>query len=229
MHRRPGTLKHASLLTMTALALAGCAGTRPIPYSGIASSSQLSPNQGKNAKRIPYSYSTSVDWRSYKNVIVDPVQIYAGPDSQFEKVSDDDKTALAKYMDDTFREQLQQRFTLVEEPLANTLRLRVTLTGAKKTTAVASTFTRFDLAGTPYNVVQSIRGGQGTFTGSVSYAVEIYDAGTGRLLCAYVEKQYPNAMNVGSTFGALSASKVGIRKGAQELMTRLDNPSDELR
>jgi hypothetical protein len=220
------------LATLAVLAMTGCASTRPIPYSGIASSAQLSPNLGKNAKRMPYSYAAPVDWRRYTNLIIDPVQIYAGQDSQFEKVSDSDKTTLAQYMGDTFGEQLRQRFTMVSDPATPaTLRLRLTLTGAKKTTALASTFTRFDLAGTPYNLVQSMRGGQGTFTGSVSYAVEIYDAATGHLLYAYVEKQYPNAMNIGATIGALSASKTGIRKGADELVAAFDVPAhpEELR
>jgi hypothetical protein len=58
--------------------------------------------------------------------------------------------------------------------------------------------------------------------GPVSYAVEIYDASTNQLLSAYVAKQYPNAMNIAATFGSLSASKTGIKKGAQDLLARLD-------
>jgi hypothetical protein len=114
--------------------------------------------------RVPYSYSTRVDWRKYDEVIVAPVAIYRGPDAQFQKVSEEKKTALAQF----------------------------------------------------------IRGKEGMMMGSVSYAVEIYDASNDRLLCAYVEKQYPNAMNVGSTFGGLSASKTGIRKGADALLEQLN-------
>jgi hypothetical protein len=55
----------------------------------------------------------------------------------------------------------------------------------------------------------------------VNYAVEIYDASTNRLLNAYVEKQYPNAMNVKSTFGSLGAAKTGIGKGADALVAQL--------
>ena len=51
----------------------------------------------------------------------------------------------------------------------------------------------------------------------------IYDASTNRLLNAYVEKQYPNAMNVKSTFGSLGAAKTGIRKGAEALVAQLDS------
>jgi hypothetical protein len=33
--------------------------------------------------RVPHSYSTHVDWRNYTHVIVAPVTVYRGPDSQF--------------------------------------------------------------------------------------------------------------------------------------------------
>jgi hypothetical protein len=39
-----------------------------------------------------------------------------------------------------------------------------------------------------------------------------------RLLRAYVTKEYPAAENIGASFGALDASKAGIRKGAQGLL-----------
>ena len=57
-----------------------------------------------------------------------------------------------------------------------------------------------------------IRSKEEALSGSVSYAVEIYDAATNRLLNAYEAKQYPTAMNVNASFGASGASKVGIRE-----------------
>jgi hypothetical protein len=39
--------------------------------------------------------------------------------------------------------------------------------------------------------MHSARDKQAIFSGSVSYAVEIYDSASNRLLCAYVAKQYP--------------------------------------
>jgi len=108
------------------------------------------------------------------------------------------------------------------KPSAKALRVQLTLTGAKTSTQVVSTFTHFDLAGTPYNVVQGVRGKEGLMMGSVSYAVEIYDASTNRLLNAFAAKQFPNAMNVKSTFGSLRAAKTGISKGAEALVAQLD-------
>lgn len=220
-------MKRSSLLfplaALACLGLAGCATTRPVAYSGIASSQQLRPNLGDRSGRVPYDYSAGADWRDYDSVVVAPVAIYRGPDNQFdEKVSEQDKAELAQFMRATFSQALQARFSVVERPRPGSLRVAVTLTGAKKTTQFAGTVTKFDLAGGPYNVVQSIRGKEGALSGSVSYAVEIYDATNNRLLSAYVSKQYPNALNVKATIGGLGASKAGIRKGAQDLVARLD-------
>ena len=80
---------------------------------------------------------------------------------------------------------------------------------------------RFDLAGAPYNAVQSARGRPGALSGWLAYAVEIYDAQTNQLLAAYVETQYPNAMNIKASSGRLSAALTGADKGAEALMASL--------
>lgn len=209
------------ILLALALALAGCASTQPTAYGELASSQQLRPNAADGSDRVPYRFSTHPDWWRYSKAIVDPVVVYKGSDHQFEEVSEQDKAALAAEMQARFAEKLKTRFGLVSLAAPNTLRIHVTLTGAKITTRGLSTFTRFDLAGGPYNVVQAIRGKEGSFTGSVSYAVEIFDASSNALLEAYVTKQYPSPMNITASLGALDASKVGIEKGADELVARL--------
>ncbi|MEZ2128248.1 MULTISPECIES: DUF3313 family protein [unclassified Sinorhizobium] len=54
-----------------------------------------------------------------------------------------------------------------------------------------------------------------------SYAVEVYDAMSNHLLLAYVFKQYPNAMNIGASFGSMAAARVGVRKGAEDLLAQI--------
>ena len=41
--------------------------------------------------RVPYRYSTQVDWRAYHKVILDPVVVYRGRDQQFGDMSDKDR------------------------------------------------------------------------------------------------------------------------------------------
>ncbi|MYZ43576.1 DUF3313 domain-containing protein [Schauerella aestuarii] len=212
------------LLVMTTymlLALTGCAITPPASYADLGSSSKLQPNPD-DATRMPYIYSPQIDWRAYTAAIVEPVAIYGGADHQFGDLPTADKEALADYMRKTFSNTLAGRFSIVDRAAAKTLRIKLTLTGAETNTAVVSTFTRFDLVGMPYNIVQSARGKEGMFMGSVSYSIEIYDAVTQELLKAYVTRQYPNAMNVGATFGSLGAAKTGIERGADDLLAQLE-------
>ncbi|MEX3977952.1 DUF3313 domain-containing protein [Paraburkholderia sp. EG287A] len=201
--------------------LSACAGVQPVAYSSLASSSQLKENRDHDAAQTPFRYAAPVLWSRYSQVIVDPVAVYQGADNQFGDLSDSDKDVLAAYMHKTFADTLSKRFDLATQPSPATLRVKLTLTGAEKTTAVIGQAMHFDIAGNLYNGVQAIRGGKGAFSGSVSYAVEVYDSASGRLLRAYVTKQYPNAMNLPAAFGSLSAAETGIDKGADALVEQL--------
>lgn len=203
------------------IALAGCGTAEPVMYSGIASSSQLAPNPKDTSGRVPFTYSTQVDWRAYDRMIIEPVTIYRGQDNQFGTMSEADKAELAAYLQTQFAEKLGSRFMLVTTSGPKTLRLKVTLTGATANTPVLSTLSRFDIAGGVYNGVQTVRDKEGTLTGAVIYAVEIHDAATHRLLSAYVSKQYPSPLNIAASVGPLAASKAGIDKGAEALVTQL--------
>lgn len=213
------TLPRAICPALLGLAIltTGCASNQPVRYAGIDSTSQLTPNTGDKSDRIPYHYTSQVDWKKYHSIIIDPVSIYQGTDHQFGDMEQSDRQKLAAYMQKQFAETLRPHFREVSAPTPDALRLKLTLTGADTTTQVAGTVTKFDLAGGPYNIVQSIRGKQGMLSGSVNYAVEIYDATSNRLLHAYVAKQYPNAMNISASIGSLSAAEVGIDKAAEEL------------
>jgi hypothetical protein len=201
--------------------VAGCTTADPTVYAGLASAPQLQPNPDDKGGRVPYRYKGDVDWRQYNKIIVDPVTIYNGPDNQFVKIADEDKSVLAGYMQEQFTQKLRTRFAVVSNPGPGTLRLHLTLTGAKDTTPVLGPFSHLDVGGNAINAVQAVRGREGTMAGSVNYAVEIYDAPSNRLLSAYVAKQYPNAMNAGATFSRLKGSKIGIEKGADALLEQL--------
>lgn len=217
----PGTAKRMALMALFSLALAACSSTKPVAYSGISSSPMLTANANDDSGRVPYSYSTPVDWKRYNSVIIEPVSIYRGADQQFGDMSEKDKATLASYMQGQFTDKLRSRFTLVNTATANTLRVRITLTGAVTNTPVLGTLSRFDIAGGIYNGVQTARDREGSLTGSVIYSVEIYQAADDRLLNAYITKQFPSPWNLGASMGSLAASKAGIEKGADALVAQL--------
>jgi hypothetical protein len=213
--RRLGTLALSAIV-------AGCASVTPAPYSEMPSSAYMTPDTTDPSGRVPYRYSTAVDWRAYNKAILEPVVIYRGKDHQFGEMSDKDRATLAAYMQNRFTDKLRSRFALVSARGPNTLRVRLTLTGAVINTPVLGTLSRFDLAGAVYNGVQAARDGEGMMTGSVIYGVEILDASNSRLLSAYVTKQYPNAYDIKASVGALAAATAGIDKGADAFMAQLN-------
>jgi len=121
------------LLLGAAAILSGCATTQPTAYQGLDSSEYLRPNEQSRRGHEPYVYNTPVDWKRYSTFIIEPVKIYRGPDNQFEKVSEEGKQELASYMHEQFDEKLRQKYTPVSSPQQDTLRIKMTLTGAKPT------------------------------------------------------------------------------------------------
>lgn len=211
----------AGVFLLLALALAGCASQEPFPYAGIESAREMRPNKADESDRVLYAYKTRVDWSRYKNVMLEPVTLYSGADEQFSGITSEDKRDLANYMTVEFSEALGKRFRFVSTPGPDTLRIRLTLTGVETTTPVLATFSRFDIGMGSYNLVQAARDRKGTFTGSVSYVVEIYNASTMRLLESYVSRQYPKVYDISSTYGRLSAARSGIQRGADSLVDTL--------
>jgi hypothetical protein len=199
----------------------GCAGVTPVAYTEIATSRHMAPNPSDSSGRVPYRYAAQVDWRAYDKVMLDPVGVYRGRDHQFGEMSEQDKALLAAMLQTRFVDKLRTRFSMVGNRGPNTLRVRLTLTGAVSNTPVLGTMSRFDLAGAVYNGVQAARDGEGSMTGSVIYAVEIFDASNGRLLNAFVSKQYPSPYNIKASVGALSAAEAGIDAGADALLAQL--------
>jgi len=214
-------IPHRTAALALCVALAACSTLQPVPYAGVASSSKLRVNQRDTTGRMPYEYKADINWAKYSAAIVDPVVIYNGADNQFEKISEEDKETLARYMQVEFTDQLSRRFRTSVAPGNETLRIKLTLTGAKTNTNVLNTVLHFDLLGGPYNAVQAVRGKEGMMSGSVSFAVEIYDSSTDALLGAYVAKQYPNAWNLPAGMGSMAAAEVGVQKGAEQLLSYL--------
>ncbi len=202
--------------------LMACAGTHPVNhYQDLASVSKLTSNDGDDSGHIPFRYSAGNSWSGFTGVVLDPVAIYVGADHQFGDTSEADRTTLAAYMQTQFADALQARYALSPAPGPGVLRVHLTLAGIQTSTPVMSTLSKVAPIGLVVNSVQSVRDKQASFTGSVSYAVEIYDGGSNELLLAYIAKQYPLAENIATSFGPLDASRAGVRAGARALLAQL--------
>lgn len=215
MSRLSSIVPVLSLLSL----VAGCTSVSPPAYRGLASATQLEPT---GAHDVPFQFRhPSADLRAFSKLVIDPVTIYDGPDAQFAGVSPEDRKIVADYMQQMFAEVLGEKRGVVptREPAA--ARIRLTLTGIVGNTPVLSTVTRLIPIGLAINAGAQVAGREGTFLGSVSYAVEVLDASTGELIYAHVTRQAPAALDITSSVGYLDAAKTGVRIGARRLREEL--------
>jgi hypothetical protein len=199
--------------------LSGCASTKPKAYQELASASRLVPNDGGN--QFEYT-NPNADLRHYANLILDPVSIYTGGDSQFGSVTVESRSTIAEYMQQYFSEELGKKVEMVDTTSeTSTARLHLTLTGIETSTPVVSTLSHVVPVGLLVNAGLGASKHGGTFSGSVSYAAELYDATTGELVYARVSRRTPFALDITSNIGRLDAAKKGVRIGAHDLREEL--------
>jgi hypothetical protein len=204
--------------------LSGCAGHPSIPYQELATAHQLQTSDQVESGRTPLQYTPSIDWRIFKKIIVEPVIIYTGSDNNFGDQTIGEVMLLKKDLEVEARKALSSNYQVSTRPAGDpyTLRVRLTLTGAEKNVPLLTTFSRFDIGLGSYNAFNSMRDTRGTFSGSVYFAVEVFNE-SDQLLMAYVTQQYPTVYNIAATKGSLTAAQAGIVRGAQVLATKLSS------
>lgn len=158
----------------------------------------------------------------YRTVIVDPTTVYQGPDAQFEGIEPADRAKYAAIITQELRSEIAKSFPSPARPQADTLRVKVSLLGAQKTKGGVATATRVTPLGFGLSAVKSALGKQGTFTGSVLYSVEAYDAKTNELLLAAVRRRTPDPLDVPATLSTTDTIKSVARDFATSARRRLE-------
>lgn len=216
-----------STLCLIALPLAAA-----MAVPAIAQTRDHAPVALKSASRMSQDKANSESWTyvqprqvftKYRTVIVDPTDVYTGPDAQFEGIDSADRYKAASVVTAELRQELAKTFPSPATPQADTLRLKVTILGATKTKGGIATATRVTPLGFGLSAVKSALGKPGTFTGSVLFAVELHDAKTGELLLAAVRRRTPDPLDVPATISQDETIKAVAREFADGARKRLEN------
>jgi hypothetical protein len=212
------------LVCAAAATLAACSSS-PTSYQGLASASQLQKNSHDDG-HVPFLYEVpGVDLTRYSAVILDPVTIYSGPDAQFDSTlrgaGPEGRQTIADYMQQQFTTKLATKYTLIQAPAPDAMRVHVTLTGVESNTPVLSMLAQLSPASVVINGAMTAADKQESLSGSVTYAVEIRDSETNALLRAFVSKQYPWAEDPLARVGSYAAARAGVRNGADALLAQL--------
>lgn len=203
------------------------------PAPAIAQTEDHAPVGLKSADKMSQDKAGSENWTyaqprsvftKYRTVIVDPTAVYNGPDAQFDgSIDAADRSKFAAMVTDELRAELAKTFPAPARAQADTLRIKVTLLGAEKTVGGVATATRVTPVGLGLSAVKSALGKGGSLTGSVLFAVEVYDARSNELLIAAVRRRHPDPLDVPATLGTEETVKAVAREFADGARKRLED------
>jgi hypothetical protein len=159
----------------------------------------------------------------YRTVIIEPGVVYDGPDAQFDGIDRADRAKYAQIMTTALQSEIGKSFPPPAKARADTIRVHLDLIGVQKTKGGIATATRVTPIGFGLSALKSIRGKQGTFTGSVLYAVEAYDGRTGELLLAAVRRRSPDPLDIPATLSTTDTVKAVARDFAVSARTKLES------
>ena len=194
--------------------------TRDHPPASLKSSEKMAQDS-PGSESWTYAQPVSV-FTKYRTAIVDETTVYDGPDAQFEGIDSADRSKFAGMFTDELRSELSKSFPAPASAQPDTVRVHVTILGAKKTKGGIATATRVTPLGFASSAVRSALGKKGTFTGSVLYAVEVFDARTNELLLAAVRRRTPDPLDVPATLSTTDTVKAIAREFADGARQRLE-------
>ena len=210
----------AAAVILMATAVPAQAQTRDHAPVALSSSSKMSQDK-PNTETWTYAQPRSA-FLKYRTVIVDPTVVYQGPDAQFEGIDQADRVKYAGMITDELRSEIAKTFPTPAKPQADTLRVRVTILGGKKTMGGVATATRVTPLGFATSALKSAIGKTGSFTGSLLYAVELFDAKSNELLLAAVRRRTPDPLDVPATISTTETVKSVARDFANSARERLE-------
>jgi hypothetical protein len=208
-------------LMISTLLVAGPASAQTTDHAPVDLSSSGELAQDGSGKEAWTYLRAGTDFRRYKNVIVEPTAVYAGPDAQFGDITQADRAAYAQILTSAVQSEIGKVYPRSGAGLGNTLRVQMSLLGAKKTIGGVATATRITPIGFGLSAAKSLLGKRGTFTGSVLFAVEVYDAKTNELLLSAVRRRTPDPLDIPATLSTTNTVKAVARDFAVSARQRL--------
>jgi len=197
------SLAALAIAVLSAAVLWGCgtASTQaPVALTQETSSGQTVPSAaseflGSDASLLQpgsegqaaYRYiNPNVQWSTYTNVLIQPVQYWDSADSS---VSPDDQKMLTAYLYNVLKESAAKNFTVVDQPGPGTISIQTAIIDAAAATPGLRSISVVIPQARILNYAQSLATGHAAFAGSAEVAVKFTDSVTGQLLGESVDKR----------------------------------------
>ena len=217
MHRRR---LQALAALWSALLLVSCTAEPPEQPQSLSLGAQMLPSAHESGTLV--FRNASVEVRRYSRFMIEPVEVYSGPDAHFGGVSEQEVAELAQFMHAEFTRAIGERYPIVRAAAPDVARLKLTLAGIESNTPFVATASRVLPIGLAANLAKSAVGAPGSFTGSVTFAGQLYDATSNELIAAFLTRQAPDALDVRATLSTRDAAQAAISDSAMRLRNAID-------
>jgi len=190
MEQFNGFVKGFILLALMGI-IAGCAETyqaKKVQQSGFLGDYSLL-QKGKEGQALLVYKNPNANWKSYNKVLLDPVTVWAGSDSQLNDVSPEDTTRLAEYLYTKVHVALAEDYQFVKAPGPGVMHIQIAITEADKPNAVLHTVGNVVPQAIVVSQLKKLVTGTNSFVGQASVEVKITDGATGVILAEAVDKR----------------------------------------
>jgi len=175
-------MKIATVVILVA-ALFGCVTrqSRDMKQSGfLGDYSMMKP--GPDGGALLAYQNPDADIKSYDKILLEPVQIWMGTDSQMKDLAKEDRQKVADKLFSLLHARLSKDYQMVQTPGPGTLRIAAAITSAEQSYPVMDTVSTLMPIGLALSSLKAIATGRPAFVGEASAEVKITDATTDVIL-----------------------------------------------
>ena len=180
-----------TLLGMSLLLLAACTTTQKVAVNQtdvncafIGSDCSLLTVGAKDQVGLRY-VNPAVQWTKYNKIVIDPVTFWGGDT----KISSADQQMLVNYTSQQLKEQLGQKFQIVDQPGPGVMKLDVALIDAEGATPVLRSISMIIPQAHMLSNLKYLATGTMPFVGAAQAEAKITDSVSGQVLALAVDKR----------------------------------------
>ena len=186
-----------SLLILSCVAsLAACAHSQQAggwgkaePSGFLSDYSKLRPAKGEEEATLVYWTEDKATFRTYKKVLLEPVQVWRAEKSDAKDLDKEDAEYLSQYLWSHLDEELRKDYIMTGQAGPGVIRLQVALTEAGKGVPVLDNVTALHPGSRLASKVKQMASGTESFVGKASVEIKATDSQTGELLAAMIDRR----------------------------------------
>ncbi|MFZ1745419.1 MAG: DUF3313 domain-containing protein [Nitrospirales bacterium] len=172
--------------------LSGCGATRQarsVEESGFLSEAKSRMRDGENDEALRIYRNEKADWKSYKKMMISPVTVWVGKDSQLEDVTPLDRQRLANDLWSKLNEALKADYEIVQQPGPGVMLVKVAITEGEASWPVIDTISTIVPQMHVLSELKYLATGTASFVGKASGEMLVTDGATGELLLAAADRR----------------------------------------